>query len=246
VTLRRVAVVVGLALAAIAGLAGAQRRWRSPTVEPNRAYDGRFTFVRLRYQEYGPAGWAFDYPAMERNFMTVLTDLTTVRPHVRESNVFTMDDPELARYPVAYLSEPGYWQPDADEAAGLRAWLLKGGFLIVDDFYFNQWTQFERAMGMVLPGVRFIRLDVSHPVFNAFFRIRTLDGLTHPASRAARAEYFGVFEDNDPARRMLAIVNYNNDIGDYMEWSGEGWYPVNFSNDAYKLATNYIVYALTR
>ena len=41
------------------------------------------------------------------------------------------------------------------------------------------------------------------------------------------------------------IINYNNDIGDYMEWSGEGWYPVNLSNDAYKLATNYLVYGLT-
>jgi hypothetical protein len=84
-------------------------------------YDGRFTFVRLRYREYGPAGWAFDYPAMERNFMTIAQDLSTLHPHVRESNVLDMDAPELGKYPIAYLSEPGYWHPSESEAAGLRA-----------------------------------------------------------------------------------------------------------------------------
>ena len=61
----------------------------------------------------------------------------------------------------------------------------------------------------------------------------------------AKAEYLGIYEDNDPSKRLQVIINYNNDIGDYMEWSGEGWYPVNFSNDAYKFATNYVMYGLT-
>jgi hypothetical protein len=43
----------------------------------------------------------------------------------------------------------------------------------------------------------------------------------------------------------MVIINFNNDIGDYMEWSGQGYYAINFTNDAYKLATNYVVYALT-
>ena len=49
----------------------------------------------------------------------------------------------------------------------------------------------------------------------------------------------------DPSQRLQVIINFNNDIGDYMEWSGGGWYPVNLSNDAYKFATNYVVYGLT-
>lgn len=228
-------------------LAWAQRgRGRVPFIEENLPYDGRFTFARLRYTNPGPGGWAFDYPAMERNFMTILADLTSIRPHVGRSNVHAMDDPELFKHPVAYLSEPGYWMPSAREAAGLRAWLLKGGFLIVDDFYFNQWTQFERAMRTVLPEARIVPLDVTHPIFDAFFRVTSLDGMSHPATTAARAEYLGIFEANDPQRRLMVIINYNNDIGDYMEWSGEGWYPINFTNDAYKLATNYVVYGLTR
>jgi hypothetical protein len=214
-------------------------------VEPNAVYDGRYTFVRLRYTVGRASGWEFDYPAMERNFMTIVNELTTMRPHITESNIHTMDDPALTKYAVAYLSEPGYWIPNEREAAGLRDWLAKGGFLIVDDFYFSQWQNFERSMRMVLPHVRFVRLTVSHPIFDTFFTIKTLEGMTHPDNDNAHAEYYGVFEDNDPSKRMLAIVNYNNDIGDYMEWSGQGWYQVNLSNDAYKLATNYIVWGLT-
>ncbi len=219
---------------------------RGVRVEPNAPYDGRFTFVRLRYTNAGRGGWAFDYPAMERNFMTVLNDLSTVHPHVRESNVLVLDDPTLFRYPVAYLSEPGYWMPDAQEARGLGTWLRKGGFLIVDDFFGRQWEQFTVAMRAVLPEGRLVRLEASHPVFHAFFDIRSLDGMHHPQNPSYRAEYYGIFEDGDPRKRLMVVVNYNNDIGDYMEWTGQGWYPVNFTNDAYKFATNYLVYGLTR
>lgn len=234
------------ALAAAAPQPAASQRWRQVGVEPNLPYDGLFTFVRLRYTNFGPPGWSFDYPAMERNFMDVLHALTSVEPHRRGSNILTMDDPALFDYPVAYLSEPGYWAPSDDEAAGLRHWLGRGGFLIVDDFLLDQWVPFEAAMRRVLPGARIVPLDVTHPIFDAFFRLETLEGLHHPGRSAAVARYFGIFEDNDPDRRLMVIINYNNDIGDYMEWSGEGWYPVNLSNDAYKLATNYIVYGLTR
>ena len=237
------AVVIGT-LSATHGYA---QRWRRMFQEPNATYDGKFTFVRLSYTVYGRSGWEFDYPAMERNFMTILNDLTSVHPHVNESNIHAMDDPELGRYPVAYLSEPGWWRPDDSQAAGLRTWIAKGGFLIVDDFYGPyQWQNFEQSMRRVLPNGRIIPLDVSHPIFNSFFQIPSLDGMGHPDQPGMwKAEYKGIFEDNDPSKRLMVIINYNNDIGDYMEWSGQGYYAINFSNDAYKLATNYVVYALT-
>jgi hypothetical protein len=246
--LRRVAVVVGcLCALAVGGMtvaarAGAQRRLY---VEPNAKYDGRYAFVRLRYRVYGRSGWEFDYPQMERNFMTILKDLTNINLHDRESNVYDMDDPELFKHAIAYLSEPGYWIPSPSEAAGLRLWLAKGGFLIVDDFYFGEWENFERSMRLVLPKANIVPLTVKHPIFDSFFHIKTLAGMSHPDNSRAKAEYLGIYENNDPTRRLMVIINYNNDIGDYMEWSGGGWYPVNMSNDAYKFATNYIVYALT-
>jgi hypothetical protein len=234
-----------LAASVVAAQAGAQRGFFRRDLEPNAEYDGQFTFVRLRYTGWS-GRWSADYPAMERNFMTILNDLTTVHPHVSESNILTLDDPELSRYSVAYLCEPGFWQPTEREAAGLRTWIAKGGFLIIDDFYGQQWFQFEQAMKMVLPEGRIVPLDVSHPVFNSFFRIETLDGMSHPDNPGYwKAEYKGIYEDNDPTKRLLVVINYNNDIGDYMEWSGQGVYAINFSNDAYKLATNYVVYGLT-
>ncbi|HKH90904.1 MAG TPA: DUF4159 domain-containing protein [Gemmatimonadaceae bacterium] len=237
------AIGIGATLTATHGYAQWRRRIMQ---EPNASYDGRFTFVRLSYTVYGRSGWEFDYPAMERNFMTILNDLTAVHPHVRESNIHAMDDPELGRYPVAYLSEPGWWRPDDSQAAGLRTWLAKGGFLIVDDFYGPyQWQNFEQSMKKVLPNGRIIPLDVTHPIFDSFFKIQSLDGMSHPDDVGWRAEYKGIFEDNDPKKRLMVIINYNNDIGDYMEWSGQGYYAINFSNDAYKLATNYVLYALS-
>jgi hypothetical protein len=219
------------------------QRWRLQ-IEPNVDYDAQFTFVRIRYTVHGRSGWEFDYPAMERNLMTMLQELTTVGPHVTGSNIHTLDDPELLKYPVAYISEPGYWIPNDAEVQGLRNYLAKGGFFIVDDFMRGEWHNFERQMLRVLPNARFVRLDVSDPVFQSFFALTTLD-MTYPHDPGLKAEFLGIYEDNDPKKRLLVIINYNNDIGDYMEWSGAGWWPVNITNDAYKLAVNYLVYGLT-
>jgi hypothetical protein len=232
----------GLLIAA-AGVAGAwAQRWMR--IEPNVAYDGRFTFVRIRYTVYRRSGWEFDYPTMERNLMLMMREVTSFRPHVSESNIYTFDDPELMKYPIAYLSEPGYWIPSETEVGGLRKYLAKGGFLIVDDFMRGEWYNFERQIRRVLPQARIDRLDVSHPVFHSFFSLDSLE-MTYPHDRSLMAEFLGIHEDNDPSKRLVVIINYNNDIGDYMEHSGQGWWPVNTSNDAYKLAINYIVYGLT-
>jgi hypothetical protein len=216
----------------------------APQFEANVPYDGRFTFARIRYTVYGRGGWEFDYPAMERNLMAVTRELTTLRPHVDGSNIHTLDDPELLKYPVSYLSEPGYWIPSDREAAGLRAYLAKGGFLIVDDFMRGEWDNFERQMRRVLPAARIVPLDVSHPVFDSFYRIASLD-MPYPGRPQLRAQFLGIFEDNDLDGRLMVVINYNNDIGDYMEWSSDDLYPVNLTNEAYKFAVNYVTYGLT-
>lgn len=239
--------VVVLAAAAGVGLvppAEAQRGFRRVSIEPNVAYDGRFTFARIRYTVYQRSGWEFDYPTMERNLMTMMREVTALEPHVRGSNIHTFDDPELLKHPVAYLSEPGYWVPSEAEARGLRTYLAKGGFLIVDDFMRGEWYNFAAQIRRALPDAQIRRLDLSHPIFDAFFRIRTLD-MAYPHDPYLKAEFFGIYEDNDPAKRLVVVINYNNDLGDYMEWSADGWWPVNVTNEAYKFAINYIVYGLT-
>ena len=223
--------------------AAVAQRWRF-SIEPNVTYDSQFTFVRIRYTVHGRSGWEFDYPAMERNLMTMVQELTTIAPHVQGSNIHTLDDPELLKYPIAYISEPGYWIPSDAEVQGLRNYFAKGGFFIVDDFMRGEWYNFERQMLRVLPNARFVRLDVSEPIFQSFFALTTLE-MSYPHDPNLKAEFLGIYEDNDPKKRLLVIINYNNDIGDYMEWSGAGWWPVNITNDAYKLAVNYLVYGLT-
>ncbi len=225
-------------------LLGWQWTPRRPAIEPNVPYDGRFTFARIRYTVYRRSGWEFDYPAMERNLMAAMKELTALRPHVAASNIHTFDDPELMRHPIAYLSEPGYWIPSDSEVVGLRTYLAKGGFLIVDDFMRREWENFAAQMRRVLPEARFVRLDASHPVFDTFFHMDSL-AMPYPHDPGLPAEFFGVYEHNDPQGRLMVVINYNNDIGDYMEWSATDWLPVNPTNEAYKLAVNYLIYGMT-
>jgi hypothetical protein len=238
---------VAILVFAVAGLASSQRGFfgfQGFGVEPNVPYDGRFTFARLRYRVYANGGWQYDYPAMERHLMTMVHEISELKPHIDGSNIHTMDDPELLRYPIAYLSEPGYWIPNPAEAEGLRTYLQKGGFLIVDDFMRGEWINFEQQMRRVLPTARIDRLSISHPVFHSFFDIKTLD-MPYPGNPYLKAEFLGIHEDNDLNRRLMVVINYNNDIGDYMEWSHTGLWPVNTTNDAYKFAINYIIYGMT-
>ncbi len=231
---------VTISLSSVLGALAAQRYMR---LEPNVSYDGRFTFARLRYVRY--PGWSYDYPTMERHLMTMVREVTSLRPHMTGSNIHTMDDPELLKYPVAYLSEPGYWVPSEEEILGLRTYLAKGGFLIVDDFMRGEWRNFEYQIRRVLPNARIDRLDVSHPIFDTFFHIKTLE-MKYPHDPYLDAVFLGIHEENDPSKRLSVVINYNNDIGDYMEWSDDNWWPVNITNEAYKFAINYIIYGLTR
>lgn len=216
-------------------------------------YDGRLTFARLRFELRHPFGgwaggqpaWAHDYPRAERNFMTILSEITTARAFREGSRIVSLGDPELFRYPVAYMSEPGHWAMSDDEAAAFRAYLLKGGFVIFDDFSGQDWFNFEAMMRRVIPDVQLIRMTVDHPIFHSFFEVETLE-LRHPNYRGYTAEFYGIFENNDPDGRLMAIVNYNTDIGDYFEYSETGFAPLELTNEAYKLGVNYWLYALTR
>ncbi len=224
-------------------------------VPPNVKYDGRFAFARLRFTT-GPGGyyyrglpaWAHGYPNAERNLMKIMNEVSYLAPHVEESAVLALDDPELCKYPVAYMSEAGYWTMTDKEAAAFRAYLLKGGFVIFDDFrdaFGNDgWNNFETQMRRVLPGVRFVDLDPSHPIFHSFFEIDSFDLLPQYYDQG-RPIFRGVFQDNDPKKRLMAIVNFNTDVSNFWEFSAEGLMPIDESNEAYKLGVNYIVYGMT-
>ena len=253
---RTAAILVVLLLVSV-GSVLAQRRGgfggggygrRQQAIVPNTPYDGRFTFVRIRYgPDYGFASqglpWSHDYPSCEQHFMKIVNELSYLNPHTGETNILTFDDPELFKYPVAYLCEPGRWAMSDQEAAGLRAYLQKGGFVIVDDFHFQDWANFEAQMSRVMPEARFYDLELSNQIFHSFFEIKTLDVPQYydPPPAIFRA----VYENNDPARRIMMMINYNTDISEFWEWSDTGFKPIDESNEAYKLGVNYIIYGMT-
>lgn len=224
----------------------AQDRERWPD---NTEYDGTFKFARIRYDtrgfRRGEPPWHHDYPYAERNLGSILSELTYVRAFREGGNVFRLGDPELFQYPVAILSEPGEWQPDDADVEALRAYLQKGGFVIFDDFTGERaMRQLAFNMQRAFPGISPVLLTRESPIFQTFFEIESLEML-HPY-RGVPASFYGFFLDNDPSRRMLAVANYNNDLGELWEYSAEGFFPVDLTNEAYKYGVNYVIYTLTR
>jgi len=131
------------------------------------------------------------------------------------------------------------------ELEGLQNYLKKGGFIIFDDFRGNHIDNLFFQMRRVMPGSQFQKLDVSHPIFHSFFEIKALDPDSGYYARMGATEWFGMFEDNDPQKRLLAIANNNHDLGELWEFSDTGYMPVDLSNEAYKFGVNYVVYGMT-
>lgn len=232
----------------------------------NVPYDGKFAFARIRYTS-GPGGyyyrgipaWSHGYvpdprrgsSRAENNLMKIMKEVTNLDTHVDESVVVALDDPLLFKYPVAYMTEPGFWTMSDKEGAGLRAYLKKGGFLIVDDFRHDGdprmgggWANFESNMHRAIPDAQFVPLEASMLPFHSFFEIDSFDVIPQDYDRD-RPEFFGLFENNDPTKRLMVVVNYSTDVSNFWEFSATGFRPIEESNQAYKLGVNYIMYGMT-
>ena len=244
--------IAGISAAALERTDFGKAEQASSSFSGNVDYDGRTVFARIRFDTgFGPGfgrargsrgepPWAHDYPTADTHLMKILRELTVSLPRTDGSNVFKLDDPELCDFPIAYVSEPGYWTMSDAEAKGLRNYLLKGGFIIFDDFRQNDWYTLEEQMKRALPEYRWIELPPSATVFNSFFEIRNFD-----FGYYGKETYYGIFENNDPEKRMMAVAGHNQDLGEFWEFSDTGMMPVDLSNEAYKFGVNYFIYALT-
>ena len=226
--------------------------------EYNAPYDGLYHFVRIQYdvsrggRGFGGFGrgrgrepmWAHDYPRAERNFLAIVDETTFVRAQTQGSNIYTFTDPDLFRYPIAYIVEVGAWNPSDEEVGSLGEYLRKGGFLIVDDFR-GRWEldNLEFHLRRALPELNMVTVEPTDEIFDSFFRIVPDDVI--PPYGGEPPLWYGIYEDNDPTKRLMVMINANNDLSEYWEFSDRGYYPIDLSNEAYKLGVNYVVYALT-
>jgi len=129
-----------------------------------------FTFARLRYNSgtwmNQRAKWMIDYPDSELNFSYRLNELTSLEVNPK-SAIVDIDAEQMRHYPFIYMIEPGdIWLTD-DEAAVMREYMLKGGFIMVDDFWGGyEWKNFYRALKQIFPDRDYVELELDHPIFH--------------------------------------------------------------------------------
>lgn len=240
-------------LAAVS-VAAAQQGRPAPTV-PSEVPPGKnFYFTRAAYTDLRGRAfgmWTTDYPRADRHFLIGLTRLTNIDAHDGE-HVMRLDDPALRRYPLIYAVEVGWMGLTPAEVDGLRSYLLAGGLLFVDDFWGTaEWANFARQIHRVLPEYPIVDLPADHPVRRTFYTIDSIiqvpniylgrrggptwerDGYT-PHLRGI----------SDERGRLLVLISYNSDLGDAWEWADDPFYPLPFSNFAYQLGVNAVVYGM--
>jgi len=134
----------------------------------------------------------------------------------------------------------------------MREYLLRGGFMVVDDFHGTQeWNNFETQMKKVFPDRAIQEVPVSDPIFHCLFDIEELfqvPGLQWLYSGRVYEKdgydvHYRAIRDDD--QRIMVMINFNQDLGDAWEWADLPQYPERYTSQAYRLGVNYIVYSLT-
>jgi hypothetical protein len=218
--------------------------------------------VQFRCPEFGGGnffpyqgwGWATDYPGGDCKFMGAIHRLTGINVHP-DPNVMEMLDDEIFKYPFVYAVEVGGMYIDAKEAAQLREYLLRGGFLHVDDFWGpDQLDNFREQIGKVFPEYKLEDLPLSHPLFKTFFDIQEVqqipnqgrgcadDGVTWQDNRDKQPHIYGISDDKG---RLMVLATYNSDLGDAWEYMDLPCYKAKFSGGAYRMGLNFMIYAMT-
>lgn len=233
--------------------------------------DNRFIFCRLRYTSYGehPAHniggrWSIDYPDSDEHFSWRISELTTLNVP-RDANgefehaVVSITDDKIFDYPFTYLIEPGELVFSEEEVENLRRYLLRGGFMMVDDFWGEaEWTNWEAEISRVFDPIEYPmeELDISHPIFHMVFDLEEKPqvptpwfwvrsgGQTNERFDSDVVHYKGI---HDKSGRLMVVVCHNTDLGDGWEREGmdKGYFEEVSVKMAYPMGINIVVYAMT-
>ena len=245
------------------------RRRTPPRFPSGEASHRLFTFTRGLYQsthrEQGGQGWFTDYPDADINFMIRLSELTRA-PVGFDANdnpdhiVVQLTDPELFNYPFLFMSDVGTAYFGAEEADRLGAYLRKGGFLWVDDFWGPYaWEQWAGEIGKVLPPGQYPILDIpiSDPIHHGMFDVaevpqvpsiqhfRRSGGSTtsERGTQSAEVHVRGIYNEHG---RLMVVMTHNTDIADGWEREGEDYeFFYRFSVTSYAVGINFILHAMT-
>jgi len=199
-------------------------------------------------------GWRTDYPASDCKFMWGVDRLTRIRAYREAPHPIALMDPDIFNFPYLYIVEPGQMLLNREEAARLREFLLRGGFLHVDDFWgLYQLGNFTEQMAKVFPERKLEPVPLTHEIFHTFFDIDTIvqipnvsngcyGGRTWESPTDTVPRVLGIKDDTG---RIMVLATYNSDLGDAWEHMDVACYPETFSGQAYRMGINFIIYAMT-
>ena len=199
-------------------------------------------------------GWGTDFPASDCKFMWGVERLTNIRVYDKSPHLVTALDPKLFGYPYLYIVSPHRMYLVAEEAQKLREYLLRGGFLHVDDFWgLQQRAAVKEEMEKIFPDREMVKLKLDHEVFHTFFDIDTVmqipnvnngcnGGRTWEQASETEPMIFGISDD---AGRLMVLITYNSDLGDAWEWMDLQCYPNKYSGQAYRMGLNFMIYAMS-
>jgi hypothetical protein len=257
---RKAAAALACLACLLAAVAGAQNLRDPSGTEP----EAEFHLGRVMYRTLGGGGsrgfsnpwWAIDYPVAEKNFLPALVRLTRLAV-AEDSRHLELTDGRIFSYPFLFLQQPGNgnWQPSDEEARRLREYLMRGGFLLVDDFHGEfEWHILQTALRRVLPGREIVEIPDGDSVMHALYDLDErfqIPGRRHLRLRRGGEpvvymqgppSWRGIYDDHG---RLLVAMNWNIDMGDGWEHADDPYYPVEMTGMAYRLAVNYVIYAMT-
>src|SRR6202051_3101481 len=212
-------------------------------------YPDRIRF-RLRDGRSFPGMWTMDYPRSDRHLLAGVRRLTRIDTRSVEQVVDLDGSDEIYNWPMLYGVEVGHWALPLDQAAQLRDFIRRGGFLMVDDFHANQeWAIFMDSLTRVFPNVFVEDIPNEDPIFHVLYdlvdRVHVpgaqylRSGRTYEKDESGRPEHWRAVRD-DKGRIIVAIC-HNMDLGDAWEWSDEPKYSEKWAALAYRIAMNYFV-----
>jgi hypothetical protein len=200
----------------------------------------------------GGTSWTQDYPRADRHFAEALRRLTRIQARSVEQPVNLDDTDDVFDWPWLCAGEMGDWLLTDAQAKTLREYLLRGGFLMLDDFWgTEEWNRFNESMRRVFPDRPVVEIDSSDPIFHTIYNLdrryqiagewALARGTTY-RNDGQTAHWQGIYDDNG---RVMVAISFNSDIGDSWEWADDPSYPEKYSALGIRIGVNYVVYAMT-